>query len=134
MYTIPYIILNSWGFKIMFPFTVAKEVQEITRNLDSWFKGTSVFGKVNSWSFGKLKMGSDAIPFQTKLHPSPIIKESYHLLFPLTSPWSSVCFPTDDYSNLKIRINSPWHAESVFILICVFLRRETPVHIPFNLG
>lgn len=63
-----------------------------------------------------------------ELHPSLIIKENYHLLFPLTSLWYSVCFPTDDYSNYKIRINS-WYAESLFILICVaFKERNSNAH------
>lgn len=72
----------------------------------------------------------DLMQFLTKtaLHPSPTIKESFHLLFPLTSPRFSVCFPTDDYSNYKIRINS-WHAESLFILICVvFKERNSSAH------
>lgn len=72
----------------------------------------------------------DLLQFLTKaeLHSSPKIKESYHLLFPLTSPWFLVCFPTDDYSNYKIRINS-WHAESLFILICiVFKERNSSAH------
>lgn len=62
-----------------------------------------------------------------KLYPRPIIKESYHLLFLLTSPWSSVCFPTDDFSNYKIRINSPWHAESLVICV-VFKERNSSAH------
>lgn len=67
-----------------------------------------------------------------QVHPSPIIKESYHVLFPLTSLWSLVCFLTD--SNYKIRINSPWHAESLFILICVVFKEGNSSAHSLQLG
>lgn len=80
-------------YLFVFQCTVAKEIQENTRDLDAWFKGSSVFGKVNSWSFGKLKVGSDAFPYHNWATPksnnkgklSPTVSSYVSMVFSLFS-------------------------------------------------
>lgn len=78
----------------------------------------------------------DLINFPTmiQLRPSLVVKESYHLLVPLMPSWFSDCFPPDEYSYYKIRINYPWHAESLLILIWIVFKERNVSAYSIHVG
>lgn len=73
-------------------------------------------------------------PAMIQLHPWLVVKKSYHLLVPLIPPRFSVCFSPGKYSYYKIRINSSWHADSLFILICIVLKERSFSAYSLHLG
>lgn len=120
--------LNRYSFKPAFQFKVAKEVQENIRNLDTQFKGTSVFEKISSWWFGELNMDSDEFPYYDSA--IPLASSKGKLSLPSSSEASMVHFPPDEYSRYKISFS----ITEFFQILRVSLGRETPVYIHCTLG